>query len=103
MRIVRAAPTAVSVVWAIGAFGLAFPSAAAAGAGTGCPGGAWQVRTVESLAATGNAPVPGRIDAAGNADGLVCALPLPDAVCESQYDPCPVAIVYQYQDNVLPR
>ena len=50
---------------------------------TGCPAG-YQFRSVESLAATGNAPVPGQVDAAGNADGFVCALPLPDAVCTAR-------------------
>jgi hypothetical protein len=66
-----------------------------------CPA-AWQLRTVESLAATGNAPVPGQIDAAGNADGFVCALALPDAVCiAAGYDPCPVETLYQFRDNDL--
>ncbi len=62
-----------------------------------CPEGLWELRTVASLAATGNAPVPGQVDAAGNNDGLVCALPLPDAVCPT--DPCPVETIYRYMDN----
>ena len=70
--------------------------------GTGCPAG-YQLRTVESLAATGNAPVPGLIDAAGNNDGLVCALPLPDAFCIAMgFDPCPVETVYLFTDNTFP-
>jgi hypothetical protein len=69
---------------------------------TGCPAG-WQFRSVESLAATGNAPVPGQVDAAGNADGFVCAHPLPDAVCiAAGFDPCPVETLYLFRDNDVP-
>jgi hypothetical protein len=76
-------------------------STAVADTANRCPA-AWQLRTVESLAATGNAPVPGQIDAAGNADGFVCALPLPDAVCiAAGFDPCPVETLYQFRDNNL--
>lgn len=72
----------------------------------GCPE-AWTLWSVESLAEQGNAPVPGFVDAAGNGDGYVCAIPLPDAVC-IQYivtrglPACPVDQLYQYLDNRLP-
>jgi hypothetical protein len=47
--------------------------------------------------------VPGQIDAAGNNDGLVCALPLPDAFCTAMgFDPCPVETVYLFSDNTAP-
>ena len=70
--------------------------------GIGCPAG-YQLRSVESLAETGNAPVPGQVDAAGNADGFVCARPLPDAFCIAMgFDPCPVETVYLFRDNTLP-
>ena len=43
------------------------------------------------------------LDAAGNNDGLVCALPLPDAFCTAMgYDPCPVETVYLFSDNNVP-
>ena len=70
--------------------------------GTGCPP-AYELRTVKSLAATGNEPAPSLLDAAGNNDGLVCALPLPDAFCIAMgFDPCPVETVYLFTDNTLP-
>ncbi|WP_306971875.1 hypothetical protein [Streptomyces canus] len=61
---------------------------------------------MESLAATGNAPVPGRVDAAGNNDGYVCAHPLPDSTCTSfivtlDLPACPVETIYLYLDNRL--
>lgn len=60
--------------------------------------------TVESLEATGHVPAPRQVDEAGNADGLVCALPMPDAVCFANgYDPCPVDVLYLHKDNSLPR
>jgi hypothetical protein len=74
-------------------------STAVAESTTGCPAN-WPLRTVQSLAATGNEPLPGQIDAAGNADGFVCARPLPDAVCA--FDPCPVETVYLLRDNDVP-
>ena len=79
--------------------GYVVPAVAAKGPPTGCPAG-YQLRSVESLAATGNAPLPGQIDAAGNGDGFVCALPLPDAVCIAHgFDPCPVETIYLFRDN----
>jgi hypothetical protein len=76
-----------------------FPLSTVAAAGNECPQ-SWQLRSVESLAETGNEPIPGQIDAAGNNDGFVCAHPLPDAVClAAGYDPCPVETVYAFKDN----
>jgi hypothetical protein len=77
------------------------PMTAAAVPVSGCPSG-YELRSVESLAATGNVPLPGIIDAAGNGDGYVCAHPLPDAVCIAHgYDPCLVETVYEFKDNRL--
>ena len=101
MRSVRV--DTVSAILAVGLLttGVA-PSTAIAESTTGCPEN-WPLRTVESLAATGNEPVPGQIDAAGNADGFVCARPLPDAVCAAHgFDPCPVETVYLFRDNDVP-
>ena len=95
---VAVATSALAVAWL--SLGLA-SSTAVADTTNRCPAG-WQLRTVGSLAATGNAPVPSQVDAAGNADGSVCALPLPDAVCIAMgFDPCPVATLYQFRDNDL--
>jgi hypothetical protein len=78
------------------------PSTAVADTPTHCPA-SFDLRSVESLAATGNAPVPGQIDMAGNADGFVCAKPLPDGVCAAHgFDPCPVETVYLFRDNDVP-
>ena len=97
MRFFRVA--AVTVLLAMGLLAAVPLSTAAAPKGTGCPAGNWQFRSVESLAATGNAPLPGQVDAAGNADGFVCALPQPDSVCP--VDPCPETI-YLFRDNDVP-
>jgi hypothetical protein len=70
---------------------------------TGCPA-AFDVRTVASLAETGNEPVPGIVDAAGNANGLVCAKPLSDAAAEvfcRQFDGCVPDIIYYYLDDSI--
>ena len=97
-----------AVVVLIALVASALPEVALAEAGTGCPaeagpaGAGWQFRSVESLAATGNAPAPGRIDAAGNNDGFVCALPLPDAMCDVIFDPCRIETLYLFRDNDVP-
>ena len=93
---------AVTVLLAVGLLAAIPLPSAMAQESTGCPAG-WQYRSVESLAATGNEPVPGQVDAAGNNDGLVCALPLPDAFCIAMgFDPCPVETVYLFTDNTFP-
>lgn len=64
---------------------------------------AFDVRTVASLAATGNEPVPGIIDAAGNANGLVCAKPLSDAAAAQlcrQVGGCTSTTLYYIRDDV---
>jgi hypothetical protein len=99
MRSVRTAVFAAFVITSAGSWVVASPLASSAKAG--CPSG-YELRTVESLAATGNEPQPSLIDAAGNNDGLVCALPLPDAICAAMgFDPCPVETVYLFTDNKL--
>ena len=78
-----------------------FPSSPAfADPQPGCPPG-YELRSVASLAAAGNAPVPGLVDTAGNADGYVCAHALPDAVCVAKVhpEPCLVETVYVFKDN----
>lgn len=69
----------------------------------GCPP-SYDLRSVASLAAAGNAPVPGQVDLAGNGDGYVCAHSLPDAVCFAKVhpDPCRVDTLYVYRDNNNP-
>ena len=95
---VAVATSALAVAWL--SLGLA-TSTAVADTTNRCPAG-WTLRSVESLAATGNAPVPGQVNAAGNADGFVCALPQPDAVCRAMgFNPCPVATLYLFRDNNL--
>ena len=86
----------IGVAGMIGLIPMTTASAVPAG---GCPSG-FELRTVESLADTGNVPLPGIIDAVGNGDGYVCARPLPDAVCIAHgYDPCLVETVYEFKDN----
>src|SRR3954453_6056867 len=92
----------LTLVVALGGFmvasGLA-GTAAEAKPASGCPNG-YTLMTVESLEATGHIPAPRLVDEAGNADGYVCALPFPEPVCGAHgYDPCPVAVVYNYKDN----
>jgi hypothetical protein len=76
------------------------PSTAFANPEPGCPP-RYELRSVASLAAAGNAPVPGLLDSASNADGYVCALPLPYAVCIAKVhpDPCRVETVHVFKDN----
>lgn len=92
------------------AFALAaVPAALADGSGSqapihnGCLPG-YHVFSVAELAAEGYG-VPGRIDAAGNADGLVCGKRVSEAVavqlCGGEHNPdgCPVPVVYDFSDN----
>jgi hypothetical protein len=99
---------AANVAAAAGSLWLAAPPALASpSVETGCPA-AWSLRTVESLATTGNAPIPGMVDASGNGDGYVCAFPVPDQSCISfivilGLSACPVDQLYSYMDNHIPR
>ena len=91
-----------TVLLAVGLLAAVPLSATAAQTSTGCPAG-YELRTVKSLAKTGNAPAPSLVDAAGNNDGLVCVLPLPDEFCTAMgFDPCPVETVYLVTDNTVP-
>jgi hypothetical protein len=97
---------------ALGAAGLAASAAVLVGgpAGavekpreTGCPA-AFDVRTVASLAETGNEPLPGILDAAGNANGLVCAKPLSDAAAAQfcrKVGGCIPDIIYFFSDDSI--
>ena len=90
-------PVAFGLLFAV----MPFPSSPAfADSEPGRPPG-YELRSVASLAAAGNAPVPGLVDTAGNADGYVCAHALPDAVCVAKVhrDPCLVETVYVFKDN----
>ena len=64
MRVLRVEAVAAFGAVTFLSIGVAVPIAVAGGQGTGCPA-AWAYRSIESLAATGNAPVPGLIDASG--------------------------------------
>jgi hypothetical protein len=47
--------------------------------------------------------LPEAIDAAGNQDGLICGLPLPEPVRQQLCGPdCPVPITYVFDENDLP-
>jgi hypothetical protein len=84
---------------------LAGPLATTAGADTpplpietGCASGQ-EVLTLEYLSQFGYR-VPFLIDAAGNNDGIVCGVPLPEVYRQLFCpDPCLVPVVYQFFDN----
>ena len=70
---------------------------------TGCPAG-FQVMTVAELEATGHIPAPRNVDAAGNGNGKVCALPFAPAANEqlcrlAAGGPCTVDQIYFYVDD----
>jgi hypothetical protein len=72
---------------------------------TGCPAG-YERMTVAELEATGHIPAPARVDAAGNANGSVCARPFADAANEqlcrlAPGGPCAVEQIYLYLDDNL--
>jgi hypothetical protein len=105
MRSIHAAVGASVLI--VGFLTLAPATAGAAPSGIGCPA-AWTLQSVASLAATGHAPNPGLVDAAGNGDGYVCTFPLPDEACipfivQLGLDRCPVDQLYLYSDNNIPR
>jgi hypothetical protein len=68
---------------------------------TGCPAG-YDHLSVEELEPQGYR-VPRRVDEAGNNNGMVCGLAMPEAfkrqVCGSN---CPVPVVYLFRDDNLP-
>ena len=69
---------------------------------TGCPAG-YQVLVVSDLVALGYLELPEAIDAAGNQDGLICGLPLPEAVRQQLCGPdCPIPVTYIFDENDLP-
>jgi hypothetical protein len=93
--------------------GSALPAgpATAAPPATGCPS-AYQMLSVQALSSQGYR-APAQVDSptsgvrsfgrAGNGDGLVCGLPLPDAACVAHAQgPCPVPVFYQFIDDQLP-
>jgi hypothetical protein len=44
------------------------------------------------------------LDAAGNANGYVCGLPLPDAACVALAGgPCPVPVFYNFVDDTITK
>jgi hypothetical protein len=67
-------------------------------ADTGCPVG--QALTLEYLAQFGYR-VPFEIDAAGNNDGVVCGVPLPEAFKRVQFPDAPVPVIYLFRDNTV--
>jgi len=84
---------------------VAWPLAATAAAAppplpteTGCPVG--QALSVDELTALGYR-APSEIDAAGNNDGIVCGVPLPEAYREVFSPTAPVPIIYLFRDNTV--
>lgn len=71
---------------------------------TGCPAAA-EVLSVEALTAAGYG-VPAHIDDAdngGNANGIVCGIPLPIQLCEALVGgACPVPQLYRFSDDANP-
>jgi hypothetical protein len=68
---------------------------------TGCPAG-YDRLSVEELASQGYG-APGRVDQAGNGNGWVCGLAMPEAFRRTQCGPdCPVPVVYLFRDDDLP-
>lgn len=69
---------------------------------TGCPAGYDHVE-VTNLESQGPYRVPRQVDEAGNNNGFVCALPLPEArrllLCGPD---CPVPVLYMFRDDDLP-
>jgi hypothetical protein len=69
---------------------------------TGCPA-AYTHMSLGELLAAGPYFVAVRLDAAGNGNGFVCALTLPDAVRLAHCGPsCPVPVFYQFKDDDNP-
>jgi hypothetical protein len=69
---------------------------------TGCPAAYAHMR-LDDLLAAGPYYVAVRLDAAGNNDGFVCALALPEAVRLARCGPsCPVPVLYQFTDDDNP-
>jgi hypothetical protein len=67
-------------------------------ADTGCPVG--QALALEYLGQFGYR-LPFDIDAAGNDDGVVCGVPLPEAFREVQAPDAPVPVIYLFRDNTV--
>jgi hypothetical protein len=69
---------------------------------TGCPAG-YAHMSLDELLAAGPYFVARRVDAAGNDNGSVCALALPEAarlaLCGAS---CPVPVLYQFTDDDNP-
>ena len=68
---------------------------------TGCPGG--QLLSVTTLESQGPYMAPRRLDEAGNNDGFVCGVPLPQVAGERTVcgGPCAVPVIYLFRDNDL--
>jgi hypothetical protein len=66
---------------------------------TGCPTG-WEHLTIEWLLTQAPYQLPGILDAAGNNNGSVCAVPLPDAYTLARCGPdCPASVLYVFIDD----
>jgi hypothetical protein len=66
---------------------------------TGCAVG--QALTLDFLREVGGYNVPFLIDAAGNNDGIVCGVPLPDAYREICCPTATVPVIYLFRDNTV--
>lgn len=69
---------------------------------TGCPASS-EVLTLDELAAQGPYRLPFAIDATGNGDGVVCAMPVNTRAAEQLCPDCPVPVLYRFRDNDLTR
>lgn len=65
---------------------------------TGCPVG--QALSLDYLGPLGY-QVPFQIDAAGNNDGIVCGVPLPEAYREICCPTATVPVIYLFSDNTV--
>jgi hypothetical protein len=69
---------------------------------TGCPAG-FEHLSVASLEAAGLYRLPRRLDTAGNNNGFVCGLALPEAVRLALCGPaCDVPVLYQFVEDANP-
>lgn len=88
--------TAATVVIAPGARGASLPTT------TGCPA-SHELASVSAVEAQGYSPSPRLVDEAGNHNGLVCRLPLPEVflrlLCDND---CPVPLIYSWKDDSVP-
>jgi hypothetical protein len=71
---------------------------------TGCPAGYQVLQLGIDVTAEQGYHAPFVLDAAGNNNGIVCGLPLPEAACVAQdKGPCPVPVFYNFVDDTITK